>query len=77
MHPRNLAAFAYDIAAAGVAWVLTLAWVAGAVATQIPGHPQWEREAHRSKVLHRLNALVPPGEVLRLRAALLLEQFQH
>ena len=57
--------------AAGAVWGLALAWVAGAVATQVPDHPRWKREAHQSKVLHRLNEIAPPHDVLRLRASLL------
>jgi uncharacterized membrane protein required for colicin V production len=57
--------------AAGAASGLALAWVAGAVAVQIPGHPSWTREAHQSKVLHRLNQIAPPRDVLKLRASLL------
>jgi uncharacterized membrane protein required for colicin V production len=56
---------------AGAAWTLALAWVVGAVAVQVPDHPKWARAAHQSKVLHRLNQIAPPKDVLRLRAALL------
>ncbi len=55
--------------AAGAAWGLALAWVVGAVAVQFPGHPRWAREAHRSHVLHRLNQLAPPRDLLRLRVS--------
>jgi uncharacterized membrane protein required for colicin V production len=55
----------------GVASGLALAWVVGAVAVQVPGHPKWVRYAHQSKVLHRLNQIAPPRDVLRLRASLL------
>jgi uncharacterized membrane protein required for colicin V production len=58
-------------AVAGAATGLALAWVAGAVAAQVPDHPKWAREAHQSKVLHRLNQIAPPKDVLRLRASLL------
>ena len=57
--------------AAGAAWGLALAWVAGAAATQIPGHADWHREARQSHVLRQLNTLAPPRDVLRLRARLL------
>jgi len=60
----------------GAVWGLALAWVVGAVATQVPGHTKWAREARQSKVLHRLNEIAPPRDVLRLRASLLLEQLQ-
>ncbi|HEY3922624.1 MAG TPA: CvpA family protein [Gaiellaceae bacterium] len=55
---------------AGVAWGLVLAWVVGAVAVQVPGHPKWGREARQSKVLHRLDKIAPPHDVLKLRASL-------
>jgi len=58
----------------GAAWGLVLVWVVGAVAVQMPGHANWHRDAHRSHVLRHLNALAPPSDVLRLRAAL-LERF--
>jgi uncharacterized membrane protein required for colicin V production len=57
--------------AAGAVWGLVLAWVVGAVALQLPGHPQWHRDARRSEVLHRLNQVVPPREVLQLRASVI------
>jgi uncharacterized membrane protein required for colicin V production len=56
---------------AGAAWGLALVWVAGAVATQIPGHGSWHRQARESHVLQRLNEIAPPRDVLRLRASLL------
>ena len=56
--------------AAGAVWGLVLAWVVGAVALQIPGHPNWARDARRSEVLHRLDKIVPPHDVLKLRASL-------
>jgi uncharacterized membrane protein required for colicin V production len=57
--------------AVGAATGFALAWVVGAVAVQVPGHPKWVRYAHQSKVLHRLNQIAPPRDVLRLRASLL------
>ncbi len=57
--------------AVGAASGLALAWVVGAVALQVPGHPKWVREAHDSKVLNRLNEIAPPKDVLKLRASLL------
>jgi uncharacterized membrane protein required for colicin V production len=56
--------------AAGAAWGLALAWVTGAVALQVPGHPAWHRQARTSEVLNRLNEIAPPRDVLRLRATL-------
>src|SRR6266571_7914997 len=52
--------------AAGAATGLALAWVAGAVAVQVPGHPSWARQAQRSHVIRRLNQIAPPKDVLRL-----------
>ena len=57
--------------AVGAVWGLVLAWVVGAVALQVPGHPQWHRDARRSQVLHRLNEFVPPRDVLQLRAGVI------
>jgi uncharacterized membrane protein required for colicin V production len=56
--------------AAGAAWGLTLAWVTGAVALQLPGHASWHREARQSHVLAHLNEYVPPRDVLQLRSRL-------
>jgi uncharacterized membrane protein required for colicin V production len=57
--------------AAGAVWGLVLAWVVAAAALQLPGHPQWHRDARRSQVLHRLNEVVPPREVLQLRTSVI------
>jgi uncharacterized membrane protein required for colicin V production len=54
----------------GAAWGLALAWVVGAVAVQVPGHADWRRQAHDSQVLHRLNEVAPPRDLLRLRPSL-------
>jgi uncharacterized membrane protein required for colicin V production len=56
---------------AGAAWGLVVAWAIGAVAVQVPGHPKWHRDARQSHVLHRLNEVAPPRDVLRLRAGVL------
>jgi S1-C subfamily serine protease len=53
---------------AGAAWGLVLVWVAGAVALQLPGRPGLRRAVQRSEVLRRLNAIAPPGDVLRALA---------
>jgi uncharacterized membrane protein required for colicin V production len=50
--------------AVGVVWGLALVWVAGAVALQIPGHPKVRREVRQSQVLHRLNRVAPPRDIL-------------
>ena len=62
---------------AGAAWGLALAWVAGAVAVQIPGHHRWALDVRGSQVLRRLDKIAPPRDVLRLHASLLLDQLEH
>jgi len=54
----------------GGATALVLAWVLGVVALQLPGQTYLRREAQRSLVLRRLNALLPPSIVLRTLARL-------
>jgi uncharacterized membrane protein required for colicin V production len=56
--------------AAGAAWGLALAWLAGAVAVELPGGGRWHEEARRSQVLHRLNEVAEPRDVLELRVDL-------
>ena len=51
-------------AVVGAAWGLALAWVAGAVALQIPGHPKVRRDVRQSEVLHKLNKVAPPHDIL-------------
>jgi Colicin V production protein len=51
-------------AVVGVACGLALAWVAGAVALQIPGHPKIRKDVRQSEVLQRLNEVAPPREIL-------------
>jgi Colicin V production protein len=53
--------------AVGVVWGLTLVWVAGAVALQLPGHPKVRREVRQSEVIHRLNRVAPPRDILLVR----------
>src|SRR5438067_2500080 len=53
---------------AGAAWGLVLVWVAGAVALQFPGQTQLRRDVQRSEVLHRLNEIAPPRDLLRALA---------
>jgi hypothetical protein len=57
--------------AAGAAWGLALAWLAGAVAMELPGHGRWHQEARRSQVLQRLNEVAEPRDVFELRVDLL------
>ena len=52
--------------ALGGVWGLALCWVVGAVALQIPGHPKMQRDVRQSEVLHRLNEVAPPHDVLRI-----------
>ena len=51
----------------GAAWGLALAWVVGAVALQVPGHPKVRREVRHSEVLARLDRVAPPHEILRVQ----------
>jgi hypothetical protein len=51
-------------AVVGAGWGLALAWVIGAVALQIPGHPEVRREVRHSEVLDRLNKVAPPHDIL-------------
>jgi hypothetical protein len=51
-------------AVVGAGWGLALAWVIGAVALQIPGHPEVRREVRQSEVLHKLNKVAPPHDIL-------------
>jgi hypothetical protein len=46
-----------------------LVWVGGAVALQIPGHPEVRSEVKSSEVLRRLDQLAPPRDILRLHLA--------
>ena len=54
--------------ALGAATALALAWVLGAVALQLPGQVELRRSAQRSRVLQRLNEIVPPATVLQALA---------
>jgi S1-C subfamily serine protease len=53
---------------AGAAWGLTLIWVAGAVALQLPGQATLRRQVQQSQVLRRLNEIAPPSTVLQALA---------
>jgi uncharacterized membrane protein required for colicin V production len=50
--------------AVGAAWGLVLVWIAGAVALQIPGHPEVRKEVRDSEVLDRLDRVAPPHDLL-------------
>jgi uncharacterized membrane protein required for colicin V production len=50
--------------AVGAGCGLGLVWVAGAVALQLPGHPEVRRDVRHSQVLHRLNRVAPPHDIL-------------
>ena len=54
--------------ALGAATGLAVAWVLGAVALQLPGQVELRRSAQRSRVLQRLNDIVPPATVLQALA---------
>jgi S1-C subfamily serine protease len=54
--------------AAGAAWGLVVVWAAGAVALQLPGQSSLRRATQRSVILRRLNAIAPPGSLLRALA---------
>ena len=51
-------------AVVGAAWGLALAWVAGAVALQVPGHPAIRKDVRKSEVLYRLDKVAPPHDIL-------------
>jgi uncharacterized membrane protein required for colicin V production len=51
-------------AVVGATCGLALAWVAGAVALQIPGHPEIRKDVRQSEVLDRLNQVAPPHDIL-------------
>jgi S1-C subfamily serine protease len=52
----------------GALAALTIVWVVGAVALQLPGQTKLRRGAQRSVVLRQLNAIVPPGRILKALA---------
>jgi uncharacterized membrane protein required for colicin V production len=54
----------------GAAFGLVLVWVAAAIVVQIPDHAAWKRDVRQSKVVHRLNEVAPPKDVLKLRASI-------
>jgi len=53
---------------AGAAWGAAIVWIGGAVALQVPGHPDVRRAVQRSEVVQRLNDVAPPRSVLRALA---------
>jgi hypothetical protein len=54
----------------GAVWGAALCWVLGAVALQVPGHPKVRHQVRQSEVLHRLNEVAPPQDVLRIQKKL-------
>ena len=50
----------------GAVWGLVLVWIVGAVALQIPGHPEVRRAVRESKVMQRLDQVAPPHDILLL-----------
>jgi uncharacterized membrane protein required for colicin V production len=53
--------------AVGALWGLALVWVVGAVGLQINGHPKVRRDVRQSKILHRLDKIAPPHDLLRIQ----------
>jgi uncharacterized membrane protein required for colicin V production len=53
--------------AIGAVWGLALAWVAGAVVLQVPGHKQWKHDVRHSKIERRLDKIAPPHDLLRVQ----------
>jgi S1-C subfamily serine protease len=52
----------------GAATGLALVWVVGAAVLFLPGHPAWRQQAQRSKLLRRLDSVVPPVDLLNILA---------
>jgi len=52
----------------GAATAVTVVWVLGAVALQVPGQTELRREAQRSAILRRLNQVVSPRQLLNALA---------
>jgi uncharacterized membrane protein required for colicin V production len=50
---------------AGAALGFAIVWVAGAVLLELPGQTRLRQEVQSSRILQRLNTLVPPRTVLR------------
>jgi S1-C subfamily serine protease len=49
----------------GALFGLVIVWVLGAVALELPGEPSLRQKVQRSEILSRLNAIAPPGRLLR------------
>jgi uncharacterized membrane protein required for colicin V production len=52
----------------GALFGLALVWVAGAVALQVPGHPQVRRAVRQSEVLERLDRVASPRDILLVQS---------
>jgi S1-C subfamily serine protease len=52
----------------GASGGLVVAWVLGVVALQLPGQTSWRRDVQRSRVLRRLDSILPPDRLLRALA---------
>jgi uncharacterized membrane protein required for colicin V production len=57
-------------AVVGAVWGLALIWVASAVALQIPGHKKLRKDVRHSKVVHRLDKIAPPHDLLHVQKQL-------
>jgi uncharacterized membrane protein required for colicin V production len=51
----------------GALWGLTLMWIGGAIALQIPGHSKLRHDVQQSKVLRKLDKIAPPDSLLRVQ----------
>jgi uncharacterized membrane protein required for colicin V production len=56
--------------AIGAVWGFALVWVASAVVLQVPGYPKLHREVRESSVVHRLDTIAPPHDLLRVQSRL-------
>jgi uncharacterized membrane protein required for colicin V production len=56
--------------AIGAVWGLSLCWVVGAVALQVPGQPKVRRAVRHSEVLQRLDGVASPHDILRVQKQL-------
>jgi uncharacterized membrane protein required for colicin V production len=54
----------------GAAAGFLLVWVAGAVAMQLPDHPDVRQEVRQSEVIQRLNGIASPNDLLNIRQQL-------
>jgi uncharacterized membrane protein required for colicin V production len=57
-------------AVVGAVWGLALVWIASAVALQIPGHRKLRKDVRRSHVVHRIDEVAPPHDILHVQKQL-------